>query len=656
MKKIAFILFIALVTFSCKSTSEIKDGSLAFKLKKYQLAKTLLPQEISSAKPEDKVKKTLELADSYRFSNEPENAADWYQKAIDAGGKSAILFDLGLMQKQSEDYEAALVTFEKYKKITFDDLRAVPEISICKKALREIEKPNNMSVEHLEKINSSKADYSTTIFKNNTLVMASSRQEAEGSSVHPWTGEKNSDLFLVDPISGKVSAFDTILNTNLPEANITFNKDFNVAYFTRCDFNEDPNINGYCHIYKTEKDGDSWYEAEMVSLFADTFNVGQPFLTPDGTRLYFSGETNVGYGGKDIYFIDIKDGRLGFPINAGYSINTKEDEMFPTVDAQGNLYFSSNGRTGYGGLDIFRARIENRGFDDAVQLPYPINSGADDFSLVFTKEFDGKETDGLVEEAYFSSTRKGGKGNDDIYRYKKELFNTFKLELNVIAKSYENPEDDASKFLGMQSIDKAEISLFNTLTKEKIEEMTDKNGNAFFALVAETDYRVLVSKKDYFNKSIIVSSKNYKDLDQVEITLRDTVELEKIFPQKEIVIDNIYYDLDKANLREESLPVLDKLVRFFEENNDLTIEIGSHTDSRGSEEYNQDLSQRRAQSVVDYFISKGIPKVQLIAKGYGETKILNKCINDVTCTEEEHQKNRRTSFRVVSAKGVLESE
>lgn len=656
MKNIIFILFIGTLLFSCKGTNEIKDGSLAFKLKKYQLAKTLLPAEITSAKESDKITKILELADSYRFSNDPENASKWYQKALEEGGNSKILFDLALMQKQSEDYEAALLTFEKYKKITYDELRAVPEISICKKAIAEISKPNNMTVENLEKINSSQSDFSTTIYKNNSLIIASTRNNAKGTDIHPWNGEKNSDLFIVDAQTGKAMAMDSSINTSLPEANITFNKDYSVAYFTRCDFGNDPNVNGYCHIFKTEKDGDDWYEPEKLNLFDDTINVGQPFLTPEGNRLYFAAETRFGYGGKDIYFVDIANNKIGFPINAGYSVNTAKDELFPTVDSRGNLYFSSNGRTGFGGLDIFVAKPENRGFDDAEQLPYPINSGADDFSLVYSKEYDGKQLEGVVEQAYFTSTRKGGKGGDDIYMYKKELFNTFKLELNVIAKSFENPKDDASKFLGMVNIENAKVILSNSITNEKVEEITDKDGLAYFPLQAETDYRVLVSKAEFFNKSIVVSTKNYKDLNTVEIVLKDTVELEKIFPEKEIVIDNIYYDLDKANLRPESLPILDKLVRFFRENNDLTIELGSHTDSRGSDDYNQDLSQRRAQSVVDYFISKGIPKTQLIAKGYGETKILNQCFNDVNCTEEEHQKNRRTSFRVVSAKGVLESK
>ena len=139
------------------------------------------------------------------------------------------------------------------------------------------------------------------------------------------------------------------------------------------------------------------------------------------------------------------------------------------------------------------------------------------------------------------------------------------------------------------------------------------------------------------------------------ITLFKEVELEKIFPEKEIVIQNIYYDYDKASLREESLPILDQLVSFFEENSDLTIEIGSHTDSRGSDSYNADLSQRRAQSVVDYFVSQGVPAEQLSAKGYGESKLINSCTNRIECTEEKHQENRRTTFRVTSSEGVINS-
>ena len=653
--KNSFLVLLIIGMFSCKTSSEINDGSLAFKLKKYQLAKSLLQKELPTAKDSEKNTKMLELAKSYQFSNDPENAAKWYQKAIEVSGKKELYFDLAMMQKQSEDYEKAIESLKEYKAFTFDELRSRSELFICKKALEEMSTSNNMKVENLENINSSNSDFTAAIFKNKQLVISSTRNQAEGTIFHPWNGEKNSDLFLVDPNKNTISSFDTLLNTPFPEASITFNKDFSVAYFTRCDYNTDPNTNGYCHIFKTEKDGDEWYPAVKINIFPDSINVGQPFLTHNGNRLYFSAEYKDGYGGKDIYYVNIKDGEIGFPINAGYHVNTKADELFPTLDSKGNLYFSTSGRTGFGGLDIFKSVPENRGYATAVQMPYPINSGADDFYLVYTKEFDGKETDGLIEEAYFSSARKGGKGNDDIYRYKKELKNTFKLELVAQERSYKNPEDDDSEFLGMIALKNAEIKLIDLSTKEEKIEITNEKGIVFYELKPETDYKILVSKKDYFNQSILISTKNLQDINNIEIVLKDTVELKKIFPQKEIVIENIYYDLNKANLRDESKTSLDKLVSFFQENNDLTIEIGSHTDSRGYNEYNQDLSQQRAQSVVDYFIGKGIPAKHLIAKGYGESKILNKCYNNVECTDSEHQANRRTSFRVVSSTGVLKS-
>ena len=187
------------------------------------------------------------------------------------------------------------------------------------------------------------------------------------------------------------------------------------------------------------------------------------------------------------------------------------------------------------------------------------------------------------------------------------------------------------------------------------EKISPADGKLTFVLEADNDYKILVSKSNYFNRSIEFTTKGLKSADSLTITIFKEVELEKIFPEKEIVIQNIYYDYDKATLRPESLPILDKLVSFFEENKDLKIEIGSHTDSRGSDKYNEDLSQRRAQSVVDYFIAKGVPSAQLSAKGYGESKLINECANEIECSEDKHQENRRTTFKVISASGVLES-
>ena len=295
IKYILLILF-TVSLFACKTSQEISDGSVAFDLKKYELAKSLLSKEITTAKESLKLRKILQLADSYKFSNDAENAVKWYQKAIDGSGRNEIYFDLAKMQKKSEDFENAIASFLKYKELTFDEYRAIPEISICRKMLKEQAKLNNMRVQNLEKINSSESDFSSTIYKNGNLIISSTRKQATGSDIHPWNGEKNSDLFLVDLKNNLVEKYDTILNTNFPEANITFNNDFSIAYFTRCNFTNNIAENGYCHIFKIEEDGEEWFPAEKVALFPDSINIGQPFLTKDGKRLYFSADWKDGYG------------------------------------------------------------------------------------------------------------------------------------------------------------------------------------------------------------------------------------------------------------------------------------------------------------------------------------------------------------------------
>lgn len=647
MKKVIIYIGIIFSLWACQSTKEIKDGSLAFQLKKYQLAKKLLPQEIATAKGETQVQKAVELAESYKAFNDYENALKYYDKAIELGAQASFYKEKALLQKQLERYTEAIETFKIYKTYGENNLWTRSEISICKKAIEDFASAHNMKVENMEKMNTSASDFSPFVVDKHTILYSSSRANATGSATHPWNGEKNSDIFQYNIQNKKVEAFDTIVNTFLPEANLVFNPDKSVAYFTRCDFSDNPNQNGYCALFKMEKDGDTWYPPEKLELFADTINCGHPFVSADGKRLYFSADAPIGYGGNDIYFVTISKGEYGFPINAGYAVNTAEDELFPTTDQQGNLYFSSKGRTGFGGLDIFKATPQNNGFATVKQLPYPINTGADDFGLIFTKEFKEKTENGIAEEGYFSSNRKGGKGSDDIYYYKKELHNTFALQIYVQEKHFADSLDNQSEYLGLKALPQAKVELIKLKDKATEEQLSDAKALAHFDLKAESNYKVLVSKPNYFAEAITISTQNLKDLRQVEILLKDTVLLNRIYPEKEIVINNIYYDLDKATLRPESIEELDKLYSFFENNSNLKIEIGSHTDSRGSDAYNLELSQRRAQSVVDYLVSKGIKAEQLSAKGYGETKILNGCTNGVQCTEDQHQANRRTSFRVI---------
>jgi outer membrane protein OmpA-like peptidoglycan-associated protein len=308
-----------------------------------------------------------------------------------------------------------------------------------------------------------------------------------------------------------------------------------------------------------------------------------------------------------------------------------------------------------GGLDIFKASKTKTGFKDPVNIRAPINSGYDDFAFRIDKYKPANEDDTVLLSGYLSSSRPGGKGGDDIYRFEEKWINIFVLRGKVVEKNFENPKDPKSTVLGLKNLPRAKVELKTAGGDVISATSSDTLGNFLFKLNAETDYKLTAIKNGYFSNNGFTSTKGKRNQDSTLINLYLQIELEKIFESVLLVIPNIYYDYDKATLRPESKLVLDSIMIFFKENPDLTIELGSHTDSRGSDAYNLKLSQARAQSAVDYLVEKGIPKDRLIAKGYGETMLVNKCSNGVECTEEEHQKNRRTTFRVASAKLNLES-
>ena len=652
MRSFLKLIFFFSLLASCKTGSvAVNSGTKAFEQKKYVLAADLLGKEIANENDlYKKIEKLQLLAETYNEMNQPDGQVDALQQISALDQNPQYVFDLALAQKYSEDYEQAIENLEKYIALSKDVLNTAGHLGFLQEIIDFADSKNNLRVQNLEKINSNASDYAGQLFRNNSLVFTSSRASGTGDLKQPWDNSKSSDLFIAEwdgDYWSKVSSFNKGINTAMAEGTACFSKDFETMYFTRCDYLELGN--SYCRIYKAEADGDLWYEPTLVSIFSDSVNIGQPHLNDDGSRLYFSSDANYGYGGNDIYFMIKQAGAWSQPYNAGYSVNTAKDELFPSTDSRGNLYYSSNGKQGYGGLDIFKASPDKFAFGPSVILPYPINSGADDFSFVYLKEAKENDTAYILEKAIFSSSRKAGKGSDDIYLFEKLFINLYELELTVLEKQYEDPEDSESIIMGMQALEGA-IVLFKG--QEKI---SPENGKLRFTLEEDIDYTILVTKTGYFNKRISFSTKNLKTPDSLLITLFKEVELEKIFPEKEIVIQNIYYDYDKASLREESLPILDQLVSFFEENSDLTIEIGSHTDSRGSDSYNADLSQRRAQSVVDYFVSQGVPAEQLSAKGYGESKLINSCTNRIECTEEKHQENRRTTFRVTSSEGVINS-
>ncbi len=653
---------VALLT-GCKPQELPIDGKTAYTLKQYSVAAELLQKEYEAEKdPVKKKQEAFEIAQSYRRYDNTIAAAEWYKKAADMGD-AAALYKLGQMQMMNEQYEEAIKTFTQYGSVDVASKGEVQgDIKNCRNALEWKQAFTKVQVTNLSYINTPQSDFSPILYKGR-LVFSSSRNEAMGDMKNAWTGEKSADIFISDlnPTAKAQSLSDSI-NTKDYEGTCTFSKDGNEIYFTRCnvvdesDKKNKPHSNQYCHVYHSSLSDGRWSSPELVKLFADTVNVGQPALSKDGKYLFVSSDIKAGFGGKDIYYFTKTDTGWSAASNAGTYVNTAGDEMFPWLDERNNLYFASNGLPGMGGLDIFKAVKGKTLWKDATNLKAPINSGADDFGYIIEKYKPKNANDTILMSGYFTSGRQGGKGEDDIYRFEEKWINTFVLKGKVLTKKYENPEDPDSKLLGMMPVPGARVELRNAKNDTLIGfKNCDKDGNYTFKLDAETDYKLAAGQAGFLNKKDATSTKGKRNQDSTLITIYKDIELDKIFTQKMIVIPNIYYDYDKATLRPESEAVLDSILVFFKDNKDLTIEIGSHTDSRGSDAYNLKLSQARAQSVVDYLIAKGIAQDRLVAVGYGETRLVNRCSNGVDCTEEEHQKNRRTTFRIIGSKQKIES-
>ncbi|MCY7410348.1 MAG: OmpA family protein, partial [Chitinophagales bacterium] len=483
------------------------------------------------------------------------------------------------------------------------------------------------------------------------------------TAIYGWTGEKFSDLYysnrdtkgnfgVPQPLSDKI-------NSDFNEGTITFNKDFTECFFTRC--GSSLTVNDYCHIYSSIRDNDEWGDPQLIPIFNDSCNVVQPFLSADGKELYVASDVDGGYGGKDLYVVTKNaEGEFTNAQNLGPAINTTGDEVFPYLTADGKLYFASNGQSGMGGLDLFVSTRVSKQWGNVQNLRSPINSGADDFGIL-PEKVNTADQYKIKSQGYFVSNRPGGKGKDDIYHFVEAKTKVFLLKGDVVEKKFEKENDPNSNviaFLPMPSleivlnaVDQNGNAIANTLQKTK----ADKDGKFKFTVETDKSYKVTASKVDYFSKSEITNTTGFIKVDKDTITATVRIVLDKIYKNVQVNLSNIYYDYNKANIRTDAAIVLDTLVTLLKENPGVKVELGSHTDSRGQDAYNMRLSQSRAQSVVDYLVANGIDGTRLTAKGYGETQPVNKCTNGIKCSEEEFQRNRRTTFKVTSAEFTIES-
>ncbi|TAF44760.1 MAG: OmpA family protein [Sphingobacteriales bacterium] len=358
------------------------------------------------------------------------------------------------------------------------------------------------------------------------------------------------------------------------------------------------------------------------------YSVGQAALSSDEQTLYFTSDMPGGYGGTDIWYSSLtSDGKWDKPQNAGNQVNTHENEMFATLTAD-TLYFASNGHIGMGGLDIFKSVGAKNSWTAPINLKYPTNSPTDDF-LYTAKQI---SADTII--GYFSSNRVGGKGNDDIYShiYIKPKPPVFAVKGKILKKPTQIvlPSANLSMYAdGIKMVDNVKPNV---------------DGTYYFDLKGDADYAVVAKKERFLADSVLLSTKGLTQSKTFEVDLS----LDSLFQINKVIgIANIYYDFDQDSIRSDASKILDGLVRTMLDNPTLEIELRSHTDSRANDAYNLALSQRRATSAVNYIVGRGIKASRIIAKGYGEKLLVNKCKNEVECTEEEHQANRRTDFKIL---------
>ena len=652
MSKIHYIFFcsVSLLLFSCKSTSKVQDGETAFTLKKYALAATMLQKDYDKAKDiTQKSKIALKIAQSYDKQLDYLSAEPWYKKVADARVfENSILFYVNAL-KRNEKYELAFKTLDDYLKANkTEKFRLQKEYDFLNILVKQLKNKQHTQTSNLD-INSESIDFAPFL-KNSDFYFSSTRGGGKNNT-DDWTSEGYADIYQAQKSSDvKFSApatLDNTFNTPYHDANLIFSKDGKTAFFTRCG-SAAKNVNEYCHIYRTVKNiDDTWSTPERIKLFADTINEGQAYLSPDEKELYFSSDNREGYGGRDIYFAKKNiAGEFENPINAGSKINGQGDELYPVIQTDNTLYFSSNSKIGYGGLDIFSATKEGKIYTNVENLGYGINSGGDDLSIIVTKAKD----DSVILNGYLVSNRPGGKGKDDIYYFEKRIPPkdplppvVYILRTLVQENVYENPNNPSSKLLGQQPIENAVVSLPKT---DKLK--TDAKGIIQKIIPANTEFLYTITKESYLSQTDAVSTFNTTDAKDGDTVIIDrTVTLAKIFKNVEIVLENIYYDYDKWDIRADATQSLELLIDVLEKNPTIKIELASHTDCRGKDTYNETLSQKRAESVVNYLIGKGIDANRLTAKGYGETMLIDKCECE-KCSEEQHQKNRRTTFKIVS--------
>jgi outer membrane protein OmpA-like peptidoglycan-associated protein/tetratricopeptide (TPR) repeat protein len=588
------------------------------------------------------------IADCYRFLNNSKEAEFWYAQTLTFPEHEAenIKFFADAARKNGH-YEKARLLYLRYAaKLPAQGPLARQLAASCLEVQRWIEQPSPHVLHPLAGISSGNLDFSP-VFYQQGLVFTSNRVGADSQEeMSGWTGKPLAKLYYARADKGGFSPAEPLpapLNSKFENGSAVFNQAEDIVYFTRVNklkpktnwikFAGDHDFVNRLEIYISAKKDGSWTEPVPFPFnnIAD-FSIGHPALSRSGDTLYFASDMPGGQGNTDIYYsVKSPKGSWSKPVNAGKAINTPGKELFPVVAANGRFYFSSEGHLGMGGLDIFEARGSGANWKNVQNLQYPLNSSFDDFGILFDKS---------GTAGYLSTNRNSANGSDNIYAFQFTAptckLTGWTLE-KILTKSGETQESPVSQVL---------VRVTNNRDTTTMVSYSDTFGNFTFNARDGIDYTIKGSKKGYLTTTSRVAGNCQSVVNLVKTGLT----LHRDVLNQPIILDKIYYDVNSYKIRPDAALELDKLAQVILDNPGIKIELSSHTDSRAADAYNKLLSQMRADAAVHYILGKGVDAASITAQGFGETRLMNKCADGVSCPESLHQLNRRTEFTILQLK------
>lgn len=622
--QLILILFISMHTMNAQN-DDTKKADKHFNRLEFVDAIKDYEKLVSKGKADAYVFRQLGIA-TYNVSNFDKSAM-YYKQYLDLAEDASAddYFRYAKLLLANEDYDKAKMAFGEFAQNAPQDSRA----KAFMKNPNFINDLRNMDPKFKIDIMDLNSEYSDFAgYENDTyLYFTSSRNQSRRT--YGWNQQPTTDIYRADNVAGTFKNEELVkgdVNSKYNEGTLAITNDGQTMYFSRNNYNdgdyeksEDGRSN--LKIYKAKLMNGQWKDIVALPFTSAEYEVTHPALSPDNSTLYFSSDMDGGYGESDLYMVSInEDGSFGEPQNLGADINTEGRESFPFVDADGNLFFSSDGHLGLGGLDVYYSNNVSGMMAPPVNLGAPINSSKDDFAFTY---FNG------VDRGYVSSNRGNNPLDDNIYQI--QLLKPLN-ETNIMVTVLNVDTNEA--------LSSADVIIYDDEDNQIAAIQTDDNGEAQQIVISDLEYDVQVNQMDFESASKTVTAQG--DVMMVEVKLKP---VEKLIVDREVSLSNIFFEFDKATIRPEAAFELDKIAETLKEYPDLVIKIESYTDMRGPESYNMKLSEARAQRTLQYLVDQGIDESRLSAEGLGESNPVNDCANG--CTEAQHEENRRSKFIIV---------